>query len=630
MRIIVLLLFVFCTSSHLLSQELDSESLKYWFYRDRLKYFVYPGAEEGASVLMTSRNAYNSDGCLLQFNGAEWGQTRKINGYYLGLLATEYKLLLENGQNEDAFRTLHELDLALSALIRMDECENIPPWNFSIGYNNGFFLRNDVPPILSQEMTSSLNQGLSTGDYWSYVDEYENGRRGYPFEIKPEVVSCARKYESESNYFYINHDGSADNFSNILLEYNQNNEKYWKYWKSDKFTSNDEIIGTLMGLAIVARFVDDSQVKNKAIFIAQILRSFAAGTDPLQPYQMFYPDGEKIKIKNGGNSFALYNGIDNCVRVMEGHSATSLMGLFYYQSALLFNCTGWPATMNRGMYIKLVATSDYATGLPPNYAIKKLSDTDRWDVFYSLMWAAMFGKDLTRPKYDYDFWQLLFDLEQAPCGGPHKHCNNCDYYSEGWACEYKYDSEYASQYLGGVRTGVFPGVDYMLLYNLACLAFPDGFDYEGQHYSFPYYFNQINRTVTDKYAPLVVPGSPSLEISSTNNPEEMRAIRTITSDMIVSNRAQLQLPMQNQSDTYIDGVFGDMTLKAGESIKLTDGFRVDAGAHFLARIESYGCNDVPYINPAAPLWSENYRGSYYDTLISVPMDQRAPNVGTKL
>jgi hypothetical protein len=129
MRIIVLLLFVFCTSSHLLSQELDSESLKYWFYRDRLKYFVYPGAEEGASVLMTSRNAYNSDGCLLQFNGAEWGQTRKINGYYLGLLATEYKLLLENGQNEDAFRTLQELDLALDALIRMDECEDIAPWN---------------------------------------------------------------------------------------------------------------------------------------------------------------------------------------------------------------------------------------------------------------------------------------------------------------------------------------------------------------------------------------------------------------------------------------------------------------------------------------------------------------------
>ena len=176
------------------------------------------------------------------------------------------------------------------------------------------------------------------------------------------------------------------------------------------------------------------------------------------------------------------------------------------------------------------------------------------------------------------------------------------------------------------HNGVYPGLDYMLLYNLACLAFPDGFDYEGQSYSFPYYFNQINRTVTDKYAPLVVPGNPSLEISSTNNPEEIRAITSITSDMIVSNRAQLQLPMQSQSDTYIDGVFGDMTLKAGESIILTDGFRVDAGAHFLARIESYSCGGVSYKNMAAPPWSENYRGSYYDTLISVPMDQRAPIV----
>jgi len=47
---------------------------KYWFYRDRLKYFVYPGTEEGASVLMTSRNSNGSGGTELQYNGAEWGK----------------------------------------------------------------------------------------------------------------------------------------------------------------------------------------------------------------------------------------------------------------------------------------------------------------------------------------------------------------------------------------------------------------------------------------------------------------------------------------------------------------------------------------------------------------------------
>ena len=112
------------------------------------------------------------------------------------------------------------------------------------------------------------------------------------------------------------------------------------------------------------------------------------------------------------------------------------------------------------------------------------------------------------------------------------------------------------------------------------------------------------------------------EIGSVANPEELRGISTISTDMVVSNQAMLY----PNTTSFQAGINGDITLKASESIKLTDGFRVDAGAHFLARIESYSCNGLPYKNVQAQPWSENYRGCYYDTLISVPMDQRAPIV----
>ncbi len=120
------LLFLVILPNTIKAQTVVFDQNQYWYYRDRLQYFVYPGLEDGSSVLMTCRNSngreeWDSDRL---YNGAEWGQTRKMNGYYIGLLATEYKLLKDNGQYSDAAATLQELNLALDALIRMDKCED--------------------------------------------------------------------------------------------------------------------------------------------------------------------------------------------------------------------------------------------------------------------------------------------------------------------------------------------------------------------------------------------------------------------------------------------------------------------------------------------------------------------------
>ncbi|HBG71955.1 MAG: hypothetical protein A2W93_05230 [Bacteroidetes bacterium GWF2_43_63] len=625
MKNIAIFFMVVGSTLSVYSQVFNDNAVKYWFYRDRLKYFVYPGTDEGNSVLMTSRNSNGQDDDIAQYNGAEWGQTRKINGYYIGLLATEYKLLKDNGQIADANVTLYELNLALDALIRMDNCEDIEPWNYPFELYNGFFIRNDVPPILSSSMTDYFNQGLISGDYSDYVDEYVNRRRGYPFAIESNVILCSRKYESENNYFYLNHDSQTDGFENLVSEYANKEESYWNYWKSDKFISNDEIVGTFMGLALVAKCVDNPNIKYKAIEIAQKILTFATGE--VYPFQMSYPDMDYILWPNGGNSLGIYYALGKSVDKMFGlPTATNALGFTAYSSALAANVgSNIGNNFDRDMYIKLVSISG-ATGMNFNASasaiITILSRNNQWNVMYLLLYGYLFDKDMTKEKYGYPFSKLLEHLSTAPCGGPHKYKwpDEVHYLSNGWAVEYKYDADLNSQNLGSDRTGVFPGVDYMLLYNLACLAFPHGFDYEGQHYSFPSYVNQNNRNIS-AYYPMYYPFGGGIEYGSTANPEEIKAISTIETDMVVSNEALFPL-----NGHYIPGYNGDVSLKAGESIKLTDGFRVDAGAHFLARIESYSCGWVSYKNMAAPPWSENYRGCYYDTLISVPMEKRAPIV----
>jgi len=94
---------------------------KYWYYRDRLKYFVMPGTEPGQSIVFTHRNDnYPAERIAIT-------QPRVVEGFYIGVLATEYKLLKDNGQIADANATLYELNLALDALIRMDKCEDDIP-----------------------------------------------------------------------------------------------------------------------------------------------------------------------------------------------------------------------------------------------------------------------------------------------------------------------------------------------------------------------------------------------------------------------------------------------------------------------------------------------------------------------
>lgn len=298
--------------SNLFSQSFSDASIKYWYYRDRLKYFVYPGNEKGNSVICTYRNPIverTDEYVQSTIHTIKFGQTYKSMGYYIGMLATEYTLLKKNHQFEDANQTLMELNLALDALIRMDNCESDMPWNENLDNFDGFFTRCDVPPILSQAMINHLNENVRTGTISDYENLINQGYKGFPFEIKEEHVNCASMYESPLNKLYqLREIVDLTYNSTFLSNYNSHNETYWNYWKTGNYTSNDEIVGILMGLALVSKYVDVPSVQLKSNNIALKMLEFANGSGI--PYQMHYPDGTAINSDNGGNSAGLFYGMN--------------------------------------------------------------------------------------------------------------------------------------------------------------------------------------------------------------------------------------------------------------------------------------------------------------------------------
>lgn len=104
------------------SQSTNQENLeKYWKYRDQLKQrFMKIGTDDGesipASVIIPSRQYGQVDqttGSIIQ-----WRDATITMGYYWIVLATEYKLLSNVG--EDVQPTLNELYYAMLAFNRLD------------------------------------------------------------------------------------------------------------------------------------------------------------------------------------------------------------------------------------------------------------------------------------------------------------------------------------------------------------------------------------------------------------------------------------------------------------------------------------------------------------------------------
>jgi hypothetical protein len=137
-KIIILLLVGLCTYSYCQSdfQNLD----KYWFYRDRLKKFVLVSSnynEQGTNY--PAAKIYNDSLCYDDGNG--------VFNHYVSVLATEYRLLKNNGQ--DYSNTIKELYYALKSFERIDRIAET--YSGGAPALNGSYLRQDVDQAFWQK-----------------------------------------------------------------------------------------------------------------------------------------------------------------------------------------------------------------------------------------------------------------------------------------------------------------------------------------------------------------------------------------------------------------------------------------------------------------------------------------------
>jgi len=150
-----------------------------------------------------------------------WGDAMIRHGYYLGLLATEYKLLKDDGQ--DVTGVLNELYYALNAINRLDklaEVEQGAIYGYSPGPQlNGFYMREDIPSNFAS-------------------DNWANSRL---------EARCVNSAHYETN--------------NAMGIQNPSNNEHAKGNSYQNSPSSDQLSSLMVGLSLVHKLVDDIYVK---------------------------------------------------------------------------------------------------------------------------------------------------------------------------------------------------------------------------------------------------------------------------------------------------------------------------------------------------------------------------------
>ncbi|MFH1321030.1 MAG: hypothetical protein ABII90_10305 [Bacteroidota bacterium] len=136
---------------------------KYWYYRLRLQNdFLKVGPNQGESIPAEVRF---TNGQLL------WDDPTQSLGWYIGVLATEFRLLDDN--NESTLATEEELYYALNAFERLDFNAEIHfkdnDGNFGTPEYNGFFIRDDVPGDFISNISDPDVQGYDQEAYENYL-----------------------------------------------------------------------------------------------------------------------------------------------------------------------------------------------------------------------------------------------------------------------------------------------------------------------------------------------------------------------------------------------------------------------------------------------------------------------------
>ncbi len=442
------------------NSEIENNIIKYWNYRNRLiNNFISIGSEAGQSLPFATRNERGQ-------KKLSQGQGPIMLGQYIGVLATEYKLLKQNNSNTE--QTLKELYFALYAFNRLDlVAETVN------GYNkkpklDGFFIREDYPDDFVKN-NPNLNKNIIIEEGFIYGS-------GKTFK-----TNCTTHKGQKTCDVYQKPDCSvAGKPSGYATKYNH------------KPMSMDQILGVLVGVALVNELVDEQanyqnkklqdgekSLKKEAQNIAKRMLSYAKKYNwtPKEPDGDYTGDcdfrskNKPTWTKNNTTMLVFARFFSHIGKNIFGekYSYTPLIGFLDGVGSIQadnFKGDFW----NRVMYLEMITLSNKNNHLFLSSAKKVKSATKKYDwqpYYYAL------GIILHHWKNDTEIQkQSLEMLSSAPYDGPFFHGVE-DFAKNGWASENRFSASLGEQYNGSrfpEITGNYSGLDYMLLHNMFLLT----------------------------------------------------------------------------------------------------------------------------------------------------------------
>ncbi len=524
-------------------------------------------------------------------------------GRYFGVLATEFALLSANNQTIAMQKTLDELYLALQAYRRLDKTANqyvsrayhlqcsdseINTTGFS-----GFFLRDDIPATFHEEFEDDENV-FCTGPFASSDPN--------SFHAIQSSFACG--------------DRKSETFHQLELE-------------GLHFTSQDQIVGLLLGLGLVAKYIpvnatasNGTPILGTARGIAAGLVSFIAGPNCWPDNCTHFPGTTRcIQIpcidycllnEQGGNLATTYFALHRALEFIApgvGNDISPNSNDEYLWGAFS-NDLGQTTNDNENMWLSLACFFD------TDGHRQKVSDVSYSEgkYIFPVIQHLLFDTPFTSTSQQHTLGVLKAALSTAPCGsGPCTPCkdlnpNNCPctqtsyepnvtmYPSDwcnasansGWFAtdrwvkpDQRYDVSGDHQRYGGRHNGL----DYMLgynLYHLASLGSTPYFDTNNPENGIEY--NLVDNTF---YPSAITDGGDFYHFGTSDTPLNI-GVPIIESTAKVQAKVSFPEPFDN---TIVDGG----VLYKSDDITLLPGFEVENGALFCtANFEDIACVDGAY------------------------------------
>jgi hypothetical protein len=449
----VLLILAVITTESVAQSALDRYN-KYWNYRQNLDYFIAKGLGPGKSTIAEIRNKWGGSAS----DQLEFGDAGINQGWYIGVLATEYAVLISEGETNKAKQTLVDLLFALEAVNRLDYVAD-----------NKFFNLSSPPPTPpvypNPNAGATLNGFAVRTDAWNdypsggFVGTNYNALNQTPYPLDAwgnpwgPVTKTGRDYSTPTNDHTF---WSQDQLYHILMGL------YLTDFYVGGGTHTVEWFDPLFG--VMSATVDFEVIAEEIAF--RFVHKLA--DDDFRLRDLY---GNAFSNAAGGDARSFAKGIMSTVLQMgSSYPYTQNWSQLWHLNVLGANSSADVAHML--LIVAALSNENInisGTALSSIYGLASNSNYE-WQAFYPLLHNNLHGPIGLPTSF---LCIIEQELNSAPVTNP-EHSTSLGG-PLGWSSHSKFTKDKNHQDNGdpsGNFDGHFSGVDYMLLYNLWRLRRP--------------------------------------------------------------------------------------------------------------------------------------------------------------